>query len=114
MTKLREAAQQALEALEWASDLNAVAQNHTPLHDAITALRAALAQQEQAERRLPMELYRDEQRDVPEASWGNKYSDIVSDGGMDPRSRPSDAPQACPRCGKRLSADGIHTCTPRA
>jgi hypothetical protein len=44
MTTLREAAQQALEALEWASDLNAVAQNHTPLHEAITALRAALTQ----------------------------------------------------------------------
>ena len=40
--------EQALEALEWASDLNAVAQNHTPLHEAITALRAALEQQEQA------------------------------------------------------------------
>ena len=39
--------EQALEALEWASDLNAVAQNHTPLHEAITALRAALEQQEQ-------------------------------------------------------------------
>jgi hypothetical protein len=39
--------ERALEAMEWASDLNAVAQNHTPLHDAIDNLRAALAQQEQ-------------------------------------------------------------------
>jgi hypothetical protein len=48
MSALRDAARQALEALEWASDLNAVAQNHTPLHDTITALRAALAQEEPA------------------------------------------------------------------
>jgi hypothetical protein len=44
MSSLKQAAQQVLEALEWASDLNAVAQNHTPLHEAITALKAALEQ----------------------------------------------------------------------
>jgi len=48
MTDLRQAAQQALEALEWASDLNSVAQNHTPLNEAITALRAAIAKAEGA------------------------------------------------------------------
>jgi hypothetical protein len=48
ITVPRAVLEQALEALEWASDLNAVAQNHTPLHEAITALRAALEQQEQA------------------------------------------------------------------
>jgi hypothetical protein len=48
ITVPRAVLKKALEALEWASDLNAVAQNHTPLHEAITALRAALEQQEQA------------------------------------------------------------------
>jgi hypothetical protein len=42
ITVPRAVLEQALEALEWASDLNAVAQNHTPLHGAITALRDAL------------------------------------------------------------------------
>lgn len=40
----REAMQQALEALEWASDLNQVAAEYKPMREAITALRAALAE----------------------------------------------------------------------
>ena len=41
-TELEAAARQALEALEWASDLNQVAAQHKPMHEAIAALRAAL------------------------------------------------------------------------
>jgi len=37
--------QRALDALQWASDLNQVAQDYVPLHDTVTALRAALATQ---------------------------------------------------------------------
>ena len=47
MTDLRTAAQQALEALAWASDLNSVAQQHAPLNAAITAIKTALEQPEQ-------------------------------------------------------------------
>ena len=36
--------QQALDALEWASDLNQIAVDSFTIHDAITALRAELAQ----------------------------------------------------------------------
>jgi hypothetical protein len=44
-----------------------------------------------------------------------KYSDIVSDGGLDPRNKFDIPPQRteqnfCPRCGKRTN--DIHTCTP--
>jgi hypothetical protein len=53
MNDLRTAAQQALEALEWASDLNQVAAEHKPMHTAITALRAALAQQAEPVQELP-------------------------------------------------------------
>lgn len=40
---LREAAQTALEALEWCSDLSQQTIQHQPLHDAINSLRGALA-----------------------------------------------------------------------
>lgn len=47
-----------------------------------------------------------------------KYSDIVSDGGLDPRNKFDAPPQPeernfCPRCGKRTAdLTVIHTCTP--
>ena len=49
----------------------------------------------------------------PEQKPVAKYSDIVSDGGLDPRNTipPQRTEQNfCPRCGKRTK--DIHTCTP--
>lgn len=91
MTTLREAATAALEALEsWARLAPDLALPE--YDDAITALRAALAEPVQK----------------PVA----KYSDIVSDGGLDPRNRYDTAPPqrkplrtviyACPICAASL------------
>ena len=63
------------------------------IDEAVAAIKEALAQPEQK----------------PVA----KYSDIVSDGGLDPRNTipPQRTEQNfCPRCGKRTK--DIHTCTP--
>jgi len=46
MTTLLNAAQQALEALEWCSNLTQTAIDHKPLHTAIAALRTAIAEAE--------------------------------------------------------------------
>jgi hypothetical protein len=54
----------------------------------------------------------------PEQEPTAKYSDIVSDGGLDPRNKFDAPPQRteqnfCSRCGKRTKdLITIHTCTP--
>jgi len=80
-------------------------------------LREAIAELESQE---PME------RDWRKAPWGFgekrlltvEYSNIVSDGGLDPRNKFDTPPQRteqnfCSRCGKRTKdSTHIHTCTP--
>ena len=87
------------------------------LEDKLFAIKQAIAELESQE---PME------RDWRKAPWGFgekrlstvEYSDIVSDGGLDPRNKFDTQPQLteqnfCSRCGKRTKdLTHIHTCTP--
>jgi hypothetical protein len=109
---------QWLEALEQLDGIDTETECVTiDVGDEITSLRQAIAELESQE---PVE------RDWRKAPWGFgekrlstvEYSDIVSDGGLDPRNKFDTPPQRteqnfCSRCGKRTKdLTHIHTCTP--